>query len=182
MRKTPTDQSIIDLVAIYQPVVCACCRFHHVPADRVEDITHDAFLAAYTNLSRYNGQGTMSAWLWRIARHKIIDQMKRESTRHRFEQKPDCTSPSVETTEPAALAQTRELHDALHEVVEMLPGVWTEVVTLHYWYQQSARQIAERMRIKPSTVSVILHRSRKRLRKDLESMLVPPHTALAAAS
>jgi RNA polymerase sigma factor (sigma-70 family) len=88
----------------------------------------------------------------------------------------------VETTEPAALAQTKELCDALRDAVETLPQAWTTVVTRHYWCQENARQIAERMQIKPSTVNVILHRSRKRLRENLESALAEPSVAWAAAS
>jgi RNA polymerase sigma factor (sigma-70 family) len=182
MRETSIDKSTIDLVSIYQPVIRACCRFHHLPDDRVEDITHDTFLAAYKNLSSYNGQGKMSAWLWRIARHQIIDQMKRESTRRHFEQTMDYPQSSVETTEPAVLAQTKELYDVLREAVATLPQVWTTVVTRHYWHQEDATEIARQMQIKPSTVNVILHRSRKRLREDVKSMLAQTDTVLAVAS
>ncbi len=182
MRKTPINESIVDLVSMYQPVIHACCRFHHLPDDRVEDVTHDTFLAAYKNLGSYNGQGTMSAWLWSIARHKIIDQMKKESTRRRLEGTLDCPQSVLETTGPAALAQTKELCDVLREAVETLPEIWTTVVTRHYWHQENATEIAERMQIKPSTVNVILHRSRKRLRANLKSILAQPDTTLAAAS
>ncbi|UCD49716.1 MAG: sigma-70 family RNA polymerase sigma factor [Phycisphaerales bacterium] len=180
--ETRTEESIVALLSMYQPVIRACCRFHHLPDDRVEDITHDTFLAAYRNLASYNGQGKMSAWLWSIARHKIIDQTKRESTRRRFEGAWGCLQSLVETTEPATLAQTKELCDALREAVETLPQDWTKVVTRHYWHQENAKQIAKRMQIKPSTVSVILYRSRKRLRENLESMLTQSNVALAVAS
>jgi len=179
---TRAEQSVCDLVSMYQPVIRACCHFHHLPDERVEDITHDTFLAAYQNLASYHGQGKMSAWLWTIARHKIADQRKRESIHRRFERMQDYAQPTTETAEPAALAQTKELRKALREAVETLPQVWTEVVTLYYWYQENPRQIAERMEIKPSTVNVILHRSRKRLRQSLESMLAQSDTVLAAAS
>jgi len=182
MMETRTEESIVDLVSMYRPVIRACCRFHHLPDDRVEDITHDTFLAAYRNLDSYNGQGKMSAWLWSIARHKIADQMTRESTRRRLEQTLDYPQSAVETTEPAALAQTNELYDVLRDAVQTLPQVWTKVVMRHYWYQEDAREIAERMQIKPSTVSVILHRSRKRLRENLESAVAGPSVPWAAAS
>jgi RNA polymerase sigma-70 factor (ECF subfamily) len=179
MMEARTEESVFDLVSMYQPVIRACCRFHHLPDDCVEDITHDTFLAAYKNLDTYSGQGKMSAWLWSIARHKIVDRMKRESTRRRIERTLDSPLPSSETTEPAALAQTRELCDVLHEAVGTLPRAWTKVVMLHYWYQEDATQIAERMRIKPGTVSVILHRSRRRLRESLESALRRPARRVA---
>ena len=182
MMETRTERSVLDLVSMYQPVIRACCRFYHLPDDRVEDVAHDAFLAAYKNLASFSGETRMSAWLWSITRRKIIDQMRRESIFRRVGQTLDRSRPLVETTEPANLAQTKELHRALHEAIEMLPRVWTKVVMRHYWYQENARQIAERMQIKPSTVSVILHRSRKRLRENLESMLAQSDAVLAVAS
>jgi len=182
MMGTRTEESVLDLMSMYQPVIRACCRFHHLPDDRVEDITHETFLAAYRNLANYNGQGKMSAWLWSIARHKIVDQIKRESNRRRIEQTMDDSPPLTDSAEPAVLAQVRELSQALRDAVETLPRVWTEIVKRHYSYQEDAGQIAERMQIKPSTVSVILHRSRKRLRENLESTWAQSDAVLAAAS
>jgi len=179
---TPIEESVTDLVSIYKPVIRACCRSYHLPDDRIEDITHDVFLAAYKSLSHYRGHNKLSTWLWSITRHRIIDQIRRESTRHRFEKTMDKHPPLTETSEPVGLAQKKELCHVLRNAIETLPHAWRKVVKLHYWHQEDTEQIARRMQIKPGSVRVILHRSRKRLREDLMSLLGQPNVAFATAS
>ena len=176
---TTKEESITDLVSIYKPVIRACCRSYHLPDDRIEDITHDVFLAAYKNLPHYRGHNKLSTWLWSIARHRIIDQIRRESTHRRIEKTMDKHLPLIEISEPGALAQRKELYRVLRHAIEMLPQAWMKVVKLHYWHQEDAEQIARRMQIKPGSVRVILHRSRKRLREDLMSLLGQPNVAFA---
>ncbi len=164
-----TEESVADLMAIYEPVIRRCCRRFRLPEDRVEDMTHDVFLAAYRNLPNYRGENQMSAWLWSIARHEIVDQIRKEATRRRTYPALSHLSSSMETLGPADSAQKSELSRALKEAVDTLPTSWRQVVTLHYWKHHNAKEIARRMGIKPTLVCVILHRSRKRLRENLRS-------------
>jgi len=177
---TANEETITDLVSTYKPVIRACCRFYHLPDDRIEDLTHDVFLAAYKSLSHYRGHNKLSTWLWSIARHRIIDQIRRESTHRRIEKTIDEHPPLIETREPAELAQKKELYHVLRHAIEMLPHAWMKVVKLYYWHQEDTEQIAKRMQIKPGSVRVILHRSRNRLREDLMSVLGQPNAAFAA--
>ena len=48
-------------------------RSHVQTVHEAEDLTSQTFIAAYENLPRYREKGHFSAWLFRIARSKLID-------------------------------------------------------------------------------------------------------------
>ena len=161
---------INELIGLYEPITRACCRSHRLPEDMVDDIMHDTFLAAYRNLPNLREQSKMSSWLWTIAQRQIINQLRNQSA---FKQN-IVVDPSyqlfVSTPNPAILAQTWELRQRLQASIAALPQTWRMVVTLFYWHQKNTYEIAMRMQIEPGTIRVILHRSRQRLRRELEGL------------
>jgi RNA polymerase sigma factor (sigma-70 family) len=77
-----------------------------------------------------------------------------------------CISPK----NPAMLVQSNELHQNLRAGIAALPHTWRMVVMLFYWHNKNTYEIAMRMQIRPGTIRNILHRSRQRLRQELEGM------------
>ena len=161
---------INELIDLYEPITRACCRSHRFSEDQINDIMHDTFLAAYRNLSNYREQSKMSSWLWTIAQRQIINQLRKQSARKQQE-RVDLLHPSLITSQnPAKLVQSWELRQKLQAGIEALPPTWMAVVKLYYWHQKDTYEIAMRMQIEPGTIRVILHRSRQRLRRELERM------------
>lgn len=163
--------SLVDkLIDLYEPVTRACCRSYRLPEDLVDDIVHDTFLSAYRNLPNYRGQTKLSSWLWIIARNKIINQLRRQSKCRRIKiaDLPNRSHPSSGDPEP--FAQSEELRQKLHAGIAALPDAWMTAVKLYYWHHKKTYEIAMHMQTDPSTIRVILHRSRQRLRKELEGM------------
>lgn len=159
---------INELIDLYEPITRACCRSHRLSEDQIDDIMHDTFLAAYRNLPKYREQTKMSSWLWTIAQRQIINQLRKQSARKR-QVSIDPFNPSlISTQNPAMLAQSWELRQQLYSRIEALPPSWITVVKLYYWHQKDTYEIAMRMQIEPGTIRVILHRSRQRLRRELE--------------
>jgi len=159
-----------ELIDIYEPVIRACCRSHRLPDDQVDDIVHDTFLAAYRNLPNYRGQTKLSSWLWIIARSKIINQLRRQSKCKSIDIADLPNRSQSWTGNPEPIAQSRELRQKLHAGIAALPATWMMAVKLYYWHHKNTYEIAMHMQIEPSTIRVILHRSRQRLRKELEGM------------
>jgi RNA polymerase sigma-70 factor (ECF subfamily) len=161
---------INELIDLYEPITRACCRSHRLSEDQIDDIMHDTFLAAYQNLSKYSEQAKISSWLWTIARRQIINQLRKQSARKLHVNADPSNSLLITTQNPAMLAQSWELRQKLHARIEALPPTWMMVVKLYYWHQKDTYEIAMRMQIEPGTIRVILHRSRQRLRRELERM------------
>ena len=68
-------------------------------------------------------------------------------------------------------AQTQELNAQLRWALTQLPQDQAQVFTLRFMEDLSYREIARQMGIKTSTVGVLLHRARARLKELLESTL-----------
>lgn len=51
-------------------------RSHVQTVPEAEDLTSQTFIAAYENLPRYREKGHFTAWLFRIARSKLIDHYR----------------------------------------------------------------------------------------------------------
>jgi RNA polymerase sigma-70 factor (ECF subfamily) len=136
----------------------------------VDDVMHDTFLAAYRNLSQYREKTKLSSWLWTIAQRQIVNQLRKQTTRKRQEVVDSFHQSLLLPQNPATIAQSRELRQKLHTGIAALPDTWMMVVKLFYWHQKNTYEIAMHLQIKPGTIRVILHRSRQRLRRELEGM------------
>lgn len=55
-------------------------RSHVQTVHEAEDLTSQTFIAAYENLPRYREKGHFTAWLFRIARSKLIDHYRNSRT------------------------------------------------------------------------------------------------------
>lgn len=161
---------INELIDLYEPITRACCRSHRLSEDQIDDVLHDTFLAAYRNLSQYREKTKLSSWLWTIARRQIVNQLRQQSMRKRREVVDPFHQSLLLSQNPAIIAQSREFRRRLHAGIAALPDTWMMVVKLFYWHQKNTYEIAMRMQIKPGTIRVILHRSRQRLRRELEGL------------
>ncbi|MFC1762082.1 RNA polymerase sigma factor [Planctomycetota bacterium] len=157
------------LIDLYEPITRACCRRHCLSEDQVDDVVHDTFLAAYRSLSNYRNQSRMSSWLWIIAQRQIINQQRKQvkqqqEVNHLYNQQ------DRSLHDPLNVSQSRELREQLHARVAALPPIWKTVIRLFYWHHKNTHEIAMHLQIEPGTIRVILHRSRQRLRQELETM------------
>jgi RNA polymerase sigma-70 factor, ECF subfamily len=169
-RENEMTTLINQLMDLYEPITRACCRPYRLPEDQVEDIMHDTFLAAYRSLPKCHEQTRLGSLLWTIAQRQAINRLRKRAPHRRREEVNHCRQLAVPPQDPAQLAQTRELRRKLHARVAALPDPWMTAVRLYYWHHRSTYEIAMQMQIKPGTIQVILHRSRQRLRRELEGL------------
>jgi RNA polymerase sigma-70 factor (ECF subfamily) len=128
-----------------------------------DDCTQEIFLHVYRKLPVFRFESRFSTWLYRIARNRAIDHLRRP--RHR--------RPHV--GEQALQSLRAEGHDALLEVaakdrarrlralVAGLPEPQRSIVHLFYWMERPVDEIARSLDCPVSTVKSHLHRARKRL-------------------
>jgi RNA polymerase sigma-70 factor (ECF subfamily) len=161
---------INELVHLYEPITRVCCRSYRLSEDKVEDVMHDTFLAAYRNLSKCREHGKMDSWLWTIAQRQVINQLRKQSMSERQKVLDSLHESCMSPQNPAMLAQSQELRQNLHVGIAALPHTWRKVVTLFYWHHKNTYEIAMHLQIKPCTIRNILHRSRQRLRQELEGI------------
>ena len=117
----------------------------HSRLDLAEDLLQEVFLAAWENLSAFQGRSSLKSWLLGIVRHKVEDCYRarlRESA-----PLPEEDEESVPSTrfEPAfdELMDREHLRKKTREVLETLPKSYRVVLLWRYWEKRSALEMAE---------------------------------------
>ncbi|MDQ2907097.1 MAG: sigma-70 family RNA polymerase sigma factor [Ktedonobacteraceae bacterium] len=129
-----------------------------------EDVTQEAFVRAYTQLATYKPVHKFSTWLFSIASHLAIDQLRRR----RFLALPLEDVPFLEWisdlgTGPEQSALQGEQHDEIQHYLQRLPSKYRAVIVLRYWYDLSYDEIATALNLTQPLVKARLHRARELL-------------------
>jgi RNA polymerase sigma-70 factor (ECF subfamily) len=122
---------------------------------RAEEVTQDVFLKMWQVLPDYDGRATLSTWLYTIARNTSLSALRAESYRMTL---------AIEDYEPpAANWQTGPQHVEIKQLVQRLPEVQQQVITLFYLQDRSVEDVAQMLDLPEGTVKSHLHRARRAL-------------------
>lgn len=136
-----------------------------------EDVVQNAYVAAYTRFSQFEGRSSLSAWLSRITAHRAFDELRRRKREQRLgEQQIEAaeiagSGPSSPSPEVQALSQ--ELRLQMEDAVDALPEVLRSVLVMRDVEGMTSLETADALGIEEGTVRVRLHRARGRLKADL---------------
>jgi RNA polymerase sigma-70 factor (ECF subfamily) len=152
-----------NIVDKYQQSIYNLCYHMLKNANDAEDAAQEVFTRAYFKLDSYDDNSKFSTWLFSIASHHCIDQLRKRhfqfiswdglASWYHF---PDQEPPQPERTLIEAEA-VREIHTLLNR----LPPDYRIVVILKYWYAMSYQEIAEMRKTTVSAIKSKLFRARK---------------------
>lgn len=123
-------------------------------AEDAKDVVQDTFIAYMTSNQKFNDEGHIRAWLFRVAINKAKDFNKSFWKRNRMPLEDYMETLPFETKEDSSL----------FEAVLNLPEKYRVVIHLFYYEDMSIKEISSVMRISESNVKVRLSRGRKLLK------------------
>lgn len=129
-----------------------------------EDLTSQTFITAYESLARYREQGFFSAWLFRIARSKLMDHFRvnRHDVRWEAAEKitviPDALGRVIQDED------TRQLQSLICELEENEQ----ELIRLRYVAELSFAEMADLLGRREDAVKKSLYRLLARLKSQME--------------
>jgi len=129
-------------------------------AGRAEEVTQDIFLKLWQALPFYDGRAALSTWLYTIARNTCYSTFRKESIR--------MTVPIEGGVEPSR-HETVSQQAEIKQLLERLPTVQREVITLFYLEDQSIQDVAQMLDLPEGTVKCHLHRARQALAEMMRS-------------
>jgi len=143
--------------------------------DEAEDLAQEIFIKAFRAIKSYNFQSSFATWLSRIATNHCYDYLRHErASRVSFYwQMGEDSQREFESTaesQPEDALDHEEktvLKDLVSKLLERAPEADRQVLVLKELEDYSVEEIAEILKVKPTTVKVRLHRARKRMLKDL---------------
>lgn len=131
------------------------------------DITQDVLIAMMQNLSQYHPWKRFDSWIFTIAHNKCMDYFRLQ--KHLVPMPEDMTERPDPSPPPDVLA---ELTIPVREALGRLSDKQREVVVYHYFYQLTAKEIAELTGAPLPTIKSRLVSAKKALLKDLREVFL----------
>jgi RNA polymerase sigma-70 factor (ECF subfamily) len=156
-------------VRVYQNMVFACCRTVGLRDEDVEDAAGEAFLAAYTSIKNYSGKSKLSSWLWKIAYYKALDYRKKWQNKT-TQIKIEIETLAAPAASPEVSVSVEEQNAAVWQAVQRLSQPQAAAIVLHYREGKPIEEIARILETPENTVKTYLHRGRKELYSQLQSV------------
>jgi RNA polymerase sigma-70 factor, ECF subfamily len=128
-------------------------------SDAVDDILQDVFLKAHASLHTVKSQGSLSAWLYRIAANAIADHYR--SQRPSEDLPEELAAPELERDYAAELAT------CLQPLIADLPETYRTALVLSEIEGLPQKQVADRLGISLSGAKSRVQRGREKLRRRL---------------
>jgi len=129
-----------------------------------EDLTSQTFISAYEALPRYRERGYFSAWLFQIARSKLMDFFRKS----RHEVGLDAMERIAEEGDALNQVIQDEELSRLKSIISMLDEKEQDLIRLRYVAELSFAEMAELLGKREATVRKSIHRLLARLKDQME--------------
>ena len=143
-------------------------------AEDAADVAQETFVQLYSRLGQLDEREPLAPWLFRVARNRCIDVIRRRRTVPMSA--PDDSDGSVHEMDPAddeplpdELAERADLQRLLATAIAALPPAYSEVVSLRYAGDRSFAEIAAILDCDEGAARVRFHRAKAQLRRHLRA-------------
>jgi RNA polymerase sigma-70 factor, ECF subfamily len=152
----------------YRPAAYRLARgFGDLDRDDVEDIVQETFVRAFQNLASLKEPTRFAPWLLTIARNRALTRLARRRSSQEMADGLEREAESLEVTqEPLDPTADAEIEVVRRIIAELPEG--PEKETVHLFYVEgklSAREIADRLGVGKSAITMRLERFRAKVKK-----------------
>lgn len=130
-----------------------------------EDLTSQTFLAALENFSKFQGTGPFAAWLFGIARNKVMDQYRRNEKLFFVADLPEYLA---DTQDVLGEVLEEEKRKQLNRILLQLKPEQIELLQLRYAAALSFAEIGAILGRSEAAVKMAVYRLQDQLREELE--------------
>jgi RNA polymerase sigma-70 factor (ECF subfamily) len=139
------------------------------------DLLQEAFLRAYQNLDRFQGESSFYTWIYRIAINLALSDRRRKRRTLRWVDEhrgPDVAElQDRQGTDPAAPVERAERDHRIQEALNTLPPDYRAVLVLKEFDGLAYEEISAVLGIPIGTVRSRIHRARCELRDQLRELV-----------
>jgi RNA polymerase sigma-70 factor, ECF subfamily len=130
-----------------------------------EDIVHDTFLKAWSAMDRFDGKSAVKTWLFAIARHKVLDEIRRRKRRSLFAGGIAGSQVPSDLDVQKKVELKEEVKELIEQIQELKPN-YRIVIILSKVEEFSSKQIAEILGWSEAKVRKTVSRAIQVLRKE----------------
>jgi|APTNR8051073442_1049403.scaffolds.fasta_scaffold00025_76 RNA polymerase sigma-70 factor (ECF subfamily) len=134
-----------------------------------EDVAQETFVRAFQHLADFRfGRGArFSTWLFQLARHAALDELRRQQRRPQLNLDEQAREPIAPGPDAAHQLMHRELGEAIAQAVARLPEDQRTALVLTEYHAQSAAGVAGVLNCSVRSAEARLFRARQTVRADL---------------
>ena len=162
--------------AVYQEFFTPVFRYaaFRLPKEMAEDVTADVFVKAWEKLHTYKIHSGVpfAAWLFRIARHAVIDVYRSQRA---FDEVPETLADTDVLNRAETRTERREVLRIVRKAVDDLPKRYREILLLAYVAELGHSDIARVLHLTEGAVRILKLRALRKLEAGL-----PPDLADSA--
>ena len=143
-------------------------------ADEAEELTQEIFLHLLSALKSFDQDGSLSAWVGRVARNYAIDHYRRRrrerslvSAGEDFDNAVLFTEDSTDTGNPHLALERSDLSGWLRQAIDKLPSELGQAVILRDLQEMSYDDMAVQLKVPLGTVKSRINRGRVELARRL---------------
>ncbi len=138
-------------------------------ADDAADVAQETFVQLFSHLDRIDEREALAPWLFRVARNRCIDVIRRRRTLP-LQGAANQLEAIDEEPLPDELAERADLQRLLAEAIAQLPPNYAEVVALRYAADRSFAEIGAILDCDEGAARVRFHRAKNLLRQHLRAI------------
>jgi RNA polymerase sigma-70 factor (ECF subfamily) len=170
------DQAFAELVRRHKETLYRLLRRYTGDPEDAYEAAHEAFIAAWAALGRYDASRSFGAWLRTIAINKARDRGRRALVRRLlFGTKPLEESEAMEVADPAAAADediaVQQRRERLDRAIANLPPQLKEPLLLTAFEGLSQQEAGTILGVSAKTIETRVYRARKLLAERLDADL-----------
>jgi RNA polymerase sigma-70 factor (ECF subfamily) len=174
-----------EIVTKYHESLVRVARSYVANDASAEDVAQETWIAVLRGIERFEGRSSFKTWLFRIAvnrartkgvkEHRVVAvdiTSDRSLLARRFNEHgmwSDPPAPFTDSVDDAIV--NAPIVRLVHESIARLPDAARAVVTLRDVQGLSTTEVAELLELSEANVRVILHRSRARIRSEVEASM-----------
>ncbi|WP_326569858.1 RNA polymerase sigma factor [Bacillus niameyensis] len=160
-----TDEVISDWFDEYSQDVYNFLVYYTGKVD-VDDMVQEVFIKAYKGLNSYKKQANPKTWIFSIARHVAIDEIRKQKRKNWSNFIPFIDHPHDGKTPEELILQNEEQQE-LYQTIQQLPESYRDVLILRAIKDFSIAETAQILKWKETKVRTNYHRAIQAIRKQL---------------
>ena len=131
-------------------------------------ICQSAFIKAYEKFDKFDGVRNIQAWLSRLIRNHIIDQMRGNKMKYTSDSTL-LSTPEEEPNDPN-LFMNEYSEEEIKKAIEMLSPNYKKSLKMYYFEGLSHQEIADELGITDGTSKSNLHKAKANFKKNLKKV------------
>lgn len=166
------------IIRRYNPYLFKIGRSYGFNQPDTEDLMQEAFINAYTNLSKFENRSSLKTWLVRIMLNQCYHKKQKFSYKNEFpsdfiekSDKPPIFNQKSSNTSKTVM--NNELKHILENAIVQIPENYRMVFTLRELNGMNTKETAHALDISESNVKVRLKRAKAMLQTEIKKMYSP---------